>query len=336
MFVDYANVTIRSGHGGRGCVSFRREKFLPKGGPNGGDGGNGGNVVLIGDARLNSLSKYRYSPHLYAKNGHPGAGNNRTGKRGADFTAKVPCGTILRDAETEEIICEIIEPDVPVLVAKGGKGGLGNQHFATPTRQVPRYAQPGLPGVEFRAVLELKVMADVGLVGLPNAGKSSCIQAVSHARPKIGSYPFTTLNPQVGVVELSDFRTMMIADIPGIIKGAAGGKGLGIQFLKHVERTRVLLFILDISPFADQPASEAFEVLRREIEAFGHGLQEKPYLIAANKMDMDQDGTGFDNLLTGLNADDAARVLKISALQRTGLDSLLESLYGLVHRVEQD
>lgn len=336
MFVDYANVTIRSGHGGRGCVSFRREKFLPKGGPNGGDGGNGGNVVLVGDARLNSLAMYRYSPHLYAKNGRPGAGNNRTGKRGADFTAKVPCGTILRDAETEEIICEIIEPDVPVLVAKGGKGGLGNQHFATATRQVPRYAQPGLPGVEFRAVLELKVMADVGLVGLPNAGKSSFIQAVSHARPKIGSYPFTTLNPQVGVVELSGFRTMMIADIPGIIKGAAGGKGLGIQFLKHVERTRVLLFILDISPFADQPAAEAFEVLRHEIEAFGHGLQEKPYLIAANKVDMDQDGTGIDTLLTGLNTDDAARVVSISALQRTGLDSLLESLYSLVHRVEED
>jgi len=334
MFVDYANVTIRSGHGGQGCVSFRREKFMPKGGPNGGDGGNGGNVILIGDASLNSLSKYRYSPRLFAKNGSPGTGNNRTGKRGADILIPVPCGTILRDPETEEILYEIIEPDVPVVLARGGKGGLGNQHFATSTKQAPRYAQPGLPGVEFKAVLELKVMADVGLVGLPNAGKSSFITAVSHARPKIGSYPFTTLNPQVGVVEMSDYRTMMIADIPGIIKGAAGGKGLGIQFLKHVERTRVLLFILDISPFADQPAAEALAMLRSEIEAFGHGLAEKPYLIAANKTDMDPDDDGLQGLLESLDTNDAARIMTISALQRTGLDSLLEELYARVTATE--
>jgi GTP-binding protein len=301
---------------------------MPKGGPNGGDGGNGGNVLLIGDASLNSLVKYRYTPHLYAKNGNPGAGSNKTGKRGADMRVPVPLGTILRDPETEEILYEILEPGVPVVIAKGGKGGLGNQHFATATKQVPRYAQPGLPGIEFKAVLELKVMADIGLVGLPNAGKSSFIQAVSHARPKIGSYPFTTLNPQVGMVELSGYRTMMIADIPGIIEGAAHGRGLGIQFLKHVERTRVLLFILDISPFADQPASEALAILRREIEAFGHGLAEKPCLIAANKADMDPDGTGLQALVDSLDADDAARVMVISALKRTGLDSLLEELYA--------
>ncbi len=328
MFVDYTNVTIRSGHGGQGCVSFRREKYMPKGGPNGGDGGNGGNVILIGNAGLNSLSKYRYSPRLFAKNGNPGSGNNKSGRRGKDMVVPVPCGTILRDPETEDIICEIIEPDVPVILAKGGKGGLGNQHFATSTKQVPRYAQPGLPGVEFKAVLELKVMADIGLVGLPNAGKSSFIQAVSHARPKIGNYPFTTLTPQVGMVELSNFRTMMIADIPGIIEGAAGGKGLGIQFLKHVERTRVLLFILDISPFADQPAAEALAILQREIAAFGHGLTEKPYLIAANKADMDPDGDGLKSLIDNLDTDDADRVMAISALKRTGLDSLLESLYA--------
>jgi GTP-binding protein len=334
MFVDFANVIIRSGNGGKGCVSFRREKYIPKGGPNGGDGGNGGNVILIGDAALNSLSKYRYSPRLFAKNGNPGTGNNRSGKRGADIRVPVPCGTILRDPETEEILYEIIEPGVPVMLAKGGKGGLGNQHFATSTKQVPRYAQPGLPGVEFPAVLELKVMADVGLVGLPNAGKSSFIQAVSHARPKIGSYPFTTLNPQVGVVEMSGYRTMMIADIPGIIKGAAGGKGLGIQFLKHVERTRVLLFVLDISPFADQPAAEALAILRRETEAFGHGLSEKPYFIAANKADMDLDGAGLDSLRASLDTDDAARVMSISALQRTGLERLLEGLYSHVNAAE--
>jgi GTP-binding protein len=334
MFVDYANVIISSGHGGKGCVSFRREKYIPKGGPNGGDGGDGGDVILIGDAALNSLVKYRYTPRMFAKNGSPGAGNNRSGKRGANMVAHVPCGTILRDPETEEIICEIIEPGVPVLIAKGGKGGLGNQHFATSTKQVPRYAQPGLPGVEFKAVLELKVMADIGLVGLPNAGKSSLIQAVSHARPKIASYPFTTLTPQVGVVELSGFRTMMIADIPGIIEGAAGGKGLGIQFLKHVERTKLLVFVLDISPFADQSAAEAMTTLRHEIEAFGHGLAQKPYVIAANKTDMDPDGAGLQGLLDCLDADDAARVMAISALQRTGLDTLLENLYSLLNPVE--
>jgi GTP-binding protein len=331
MFVDYANVIIRSGHGGRGCVSFRREKYMPKGGPNGGDGGNGGDVLLVGDAALNSLVKYRYAPRLFAKDGSPGSGSNKSGRRGADMRAPVPCGTILRDPETDDILCEVLEPAVPVLVARGGKGGLGNQHFATATRQVPRYAQPGLPGVEFRAVLELKVMADVGLVGLPNAGKSSLIQAVSRARPKIGDYPFTTLEPQVGVAELPGFRTLMIADIPGIIEGAAGGKGLGIQFLKHVERTRLLVFVLDCSPYAEMPAAHALEVLRREIEAFGHGLAHKPFVIAANKTDMDPDGTALRDLIEQLGPDDAARVAAISALQRTGLEQLLERLYARLH-----
>lgn len=331
MFVDYANVIIRSGHGGRGCVSFRREKYMPKGGPNGGDGGDGGDVLLVGDNSLNSLVKYRYAPRLFAKDGRPGAGSNKSGRRGADMLAPVPCGTILRDAETEEIICEVLEPGIRTLVAKGGKGGLGNQHFATSTRQAPRYAQPGLPGIEFRAVLELKVMADVGLVGLPNAGKSSLIQAVSRARPKIGDYPFTTLEPQVGVAELPGFRTLMVADIPGIIEGAAGGRGLGIQFLKHVERTRVLLFMLDISPYAEVPAAQALHVLRRETEAFGHGLAEKPCIIAANKTDMDPDGAGLAELLAYLDPQERSRVRAVSALQRTGLERLLEELYALLH-----
>ncbi len=335
MFIDYANVSIRSGHGGKGCVSFRREKYMPKGGPNGGDGGNGGDVLLVGDVALNSLVKQRYTPRLFAQDGRPGAGSNKSGKRGAAMVVPVPCGTILRDAETDEIICEVLEPGVPVLVAKGGKGGLGNQHFATATRQTPRYAQPGLPGVEFRAVLELKVMADVGLVGLPNAGKSSLIQAVSRARPKIADYPFTTLEPQVGVAELPGFRTLMIADIPGIIEGAAGGKGLGIQFLKHVERTRVLVFMLDISPYAELPAANALEVLRHEIESFGHGLAQKPFVIAANKTDMDPDGTALSELKAQLGPDDAARVAAISALQRSGLEQLLERLYACLHQDEE-
>ena len=334
MFVDYANVIVRSGHGGRGCVSFRREKYMPRGGPNGGDGGNGGDVLLIGDSSVNSLVKYRYAPRLFAENGRPGGGSNKSGRRGADMVAPVPCGTILRDPETEDIICEVLEPGATMLVAKGGKGGLGNQHFATATRQTPRYAQPGLPGIEYRAVLELKVMADVGLVGLPNAGKSSLITAVSRAHPKIGDYPFTTLEPQVGVAELPGFRTLMIADIPGIIEGAAGGKGLGIQFLKHVERTRILLFVLDLSPYAEVPATQALAVLRREIEAFGHDVARKPFMIAANKKDMDPDNTGLGELLASLAPEDRNRVLPISALQRSGLDRLLESLYTRLQPLE--
>ena len=330
MFIDVAKVTIKSGKGGDGCVSFRREKFMPKGGPNGGDGGRGGDVILVGDAKINNLAAFRYSPRLAGENGRPGEGNNRTGRGGKSKTVKVPCGTILKNAETDEVICEILEPDIPVKIVLGGKGGAGNQHYATSRNQAPRKAKEGSPGVGFKAIMELKVLADVGLVGLPNAGKSSLITAVSHARPKIADYPFTTLDPSVGVIGLPDFRRLFMADIPGIIEGAAQGKGLGVRFLKHVERTKVLLFVLDVSGFAEIPAIEAFNVLRKEIEEFGHGLKEKKFLVAINKIDLDPDRKAVNKFIEDFDTDLSDRVYPISAATREGLDELVAALDKIV------
>lgn len=326
MFVDTATVVIKSGHGGRGCMSFRREKYLPKGGPDGGDGGNGGSVYFIGEINLNTLSRFRHTPKLVAQNGQPGGSNNCSGKKGKDLLVKVPCGTIVRDADTEELLCEILEPGVKVLLAQGGAGGRGNQHFATSTNQAPRRAEEGKPGVSFTAALELKVIADVGLVGLPNAGKSSFITAVSHARPKIADYPFTTLRPHLGVIDRPDYRSIVIADIPGIIAGAAEGRGLGIQFLKHVERTRVLLVVIDISEFADPPAHEAFKILRQEMKKFGRDLSDKKMLIAANKIDLDPDQHLLKAFIAGLSKADAKRAFPISAVTRKGLEPLITAL----------
>lgn len=331
IFVDTATVAIKSGNGGNGCMSFRREKYRPKGGPDGGDGGDGGDVVFVGDAGMDSLISFRYSPRLFAEHGQHGQGSNCTGKKGKDVLVRVPCGTILRNAETGEIHCEITQPDTPVIIARGGRGGRGNQHFATSTNQAPRRCEPGRPGIEFKAVLELKVMADVGLVGLPNAGKSSLITAVSKAHPKVADYPFTTLHPVVGVIELSNYGTIVMADIPGIIEGASHGKGLGLQFLKHVERTKVLLFVLDISRFADTPASEALSVLRNEIHTFGKGLEDKKFLIAANKIDLDADRGAFNEFVSGLPEEFTGRVYPVSSITREGLDTLIEALYKMLH-----
>lgn len=336
MFVDSAKVFVKSGDGGAGCVSFRREKYIPKGGPDGGDGGRGGDVILIGDRRMDSLIEYRYKANLVAERGHNGSGNNRTGKQGQDFVARVPCGAILRSEETGEVICEITEPDEPVVVLHGGRGGKGNQHFATSTHQTPRFCQPGLPGEEFAGVLELKVMADVGLVGLPNAGKSSLITAVSKAHPKIADYPFTTLQPVVGVVELSDFRSFVMADIPGIIEGASQGKGLGLQFLKHVERTRVLLYVLDISPYADMPPEQAFAVLQQEVQDFGQNLEKKKFLIAANKIDLDADREAFDRFVRQAGPQCAGKIFPVSAAAHQGLNELVGAVYKLLHELEDE
>ena len=336
MFVDSTRVFVKSGDGGPGCVSFRREKYIPKGGPDGGDGGKGGDVILIGDTGIDSLVEYRYKSKLVAQRGQHGSGNNRSGKQGEDFVARVPCGAILRNEETGEIVCEITEPDAPVVVLSGGRGGKGNQHFATSTHQTPRFCQPGLPGEEFSGVLELKVMADVGLVGLPNAGKSSLITAVSKAHPKIADYPFTTLQPVVGVVELSDFRSFVMADIPGIIEGASQGKGLGLKFLKHVERTRVLLYVLDISPYADMPPEQAFAVLQQEVKDYGQALDEKKFLIAANKIDLDADREAFDSFVCQAGPQLAGKIFPISAAAHQGLDGLVGVLYKLLHEQEEE
>lgn len=334
MFIDTATVYIKSGSGGEGCLSFRREKYKPRGGPDGGDGGNGGDVIFIGDPGMNSLVKFRYSPRLFAQAGKHGMGNNCSGRKGRNLTVKVPCGTIMRNADTGEIICEITKAGIPVTVAHGGRGGRGNQHFATSTNQAPRFFQEGRPSVEFKAILELKVMADVGLLGLPNAGKSSLITAVSKATPKIADYPFTTLNPVVGVIELADYRTMVMADIPGIIEGASHGRGLGIKFLKHVERTKVLLFVVDVSSFADTPPKKALKILRSEIHTFGKGLERRKFLIAANKVDLDHDCRSLDKFITQLNGGLAEKVFPISAVTRKGIDRLIAALDKILNEEE--
>ena len=336
MFVDTATVFIKSGHGGRGCMAFHREKFIPRGGPDGGDGGKGGSVIFLGDSGLNTLSKFRFSPRLVAENGHPGEGNQCSGKKGKDIRITVPCGTIVRNIETNEIICEILEPDKEITIAEGGDGGRGNQHFATPRNQTPHHTEVGWPGVEFKALLELKIIADVGLVGLPNAGKSSLLAAVSKATPKIADYAFTTLNPSLGVIDVSDYRSIVMADIPGLIEHASQGKGLGIEFLKHVERTRILLYIVDISEFAPIPPLEAYKILQKELHEFGHDIENKKQLIAANKMDLDPDKKRFKDFVSALPRGDRKKVIPISAAARSGLQPLIEALDKLLNPGEED
>ncbi|MBN2143411.1 MAG: GTPase ObgE [Candidatus Aureabacteria bacterium] len=335
MFIDTANVFIKSGHGGRGCLSFHREKYMPKGGPDGGDGGKGGSVIFIGDSGLNTLSKFRYSPKLIAENGQPGEGNQCSGKKGKDCKVTVPCGTLVRNAQTGELICDILAHDEEVVVAEGGDGGRGNQHFATARNQSPHRTEPGWPGVGFKAVLELKVMADVGLVGFPNAGKSSLLAAVSKAHPKIADYAFTTLHPNLGVINMSDYRSIVMADIPGLIEHASEGKGLGIQFLKHVERTRVLLFVIDVSFYASVPPGDAYRILSKEIHEFGHDIEGKNKLIAANKMDLDPDKTQLKDFLSQLPDRERKNVFPISAATKQGLKPLIQALDKLLFAVPE-
>ena len=283
-FIDQVKIRVKAGDGGHGCVSFRREKFVPKGGPDGGDGGDGGDVILVADPQIHTLYDFYYKAEFKAENGKPGMGKKMKGKDGEDLILKVPVGTIVKDAETGEIIADLVKPGQRVILAKGGKGGKGNARFTTPTRQAPRIATPGTPGEEKTLILELKLIADVGLVGLPNAGKSTFLSRVSAAKPKIADYPFTTLHPNLGVVKLFDEKTFIIADIPGLIEGAHKGIGLGHDFLKHIERTRVLLYLLDASK--GEEVLKDFEILKKELELFNPELLKKDYLIALNKIDL--------------------------------------------------
>ena len=284
-FVDEALVKIKAGNGGNGCMSFRREKFIPKGGPDGGDGGSGGSVILVADEALNTLSDYRYHISFSARNGEPGRGRNCSGKGGEDLLLKVPVGTCAYDDATDELIGELTKPDQQLLVARGGRGGLGNTHFKSSINRAPRKTIPGAFGEERELRLELNVIADVGLLGLPNAGKSSFIRAVSAARPKVADYPFTTLHPNLGVVRADNYRSFVIADIPGLIEGAAMGAGLGIRFLKHLMRTRLLLHIVDMMPYEGDPARDACGIVN-ELEQFSPTLAEHKRYLVLNKMDI--------------------------------------------------
>lgn len=319
MFIDRAVVQVVAGTGGSGASSFRREKFVPKGGPDGGDGGVGGSVFVKADPNLTTLLDYRYHMRWVAERGQHGKGKNMTGKSAEDVYLPVPPGTEVRDADSGEILGELLAPEQTLRVAKGGRGGRGNQHFATPTHQSPREWEPGEQGEERRLELVLKLIADVGLLGEPNAGKSTLLSVISAARPKIADYPFTTLEPYLGVVGLSDHRSFVVADIPGIIEGAHAGKGLGLRFLQHVERTRILAVLIPM----DSPDPQAtYDLLRREAAAYSQELSAKPHVVVLTKSDL---ATTHDARRTTIRTD--APVVEISAVARQGIPELLEVLW---------
>ncbi len=283
MFLDYAEIFVRAGKGGDGAVAFRREKYVPKGGPAGGNGGRGGNVILKANENLHTLLDFKYKRKYIAQDGQPGGKSLKDGKSGEDLIISVPVGTIVKDFETKEILYDFTKHGEEFIVAKGGKGGKGNSNFATPTNQTPRFAEEGKPGEERKIILELKLIADVGLVGFPNAGKSTLISTISAARPKIADYPFTTLKPNLGIVKYKDYKTFTVADIPGLIEGAHLGKGLGHQFLKHIERTKVLLFLIDIT---SEDIVKDFNILSSELAGFNESLLQKRKVIALTKADL--------------------------------------------------
>ncbi len=285
-FVDEVTIWVRSGDGGAGCVSFRRERFIPKGGPDGGDGGDGGTVYIEASAGLLSLSDYRRRRRLRAENGKPGKGREQTGRSGKDLTLMVPLGTVVTEVDTGTIVADLLHDGSRAMLLAGGKGGKGNRHFAGPTNRAPRFSQPGTPGEEKSFRLTLKSIADIGIVGLPNAGKSSLLSRLTTAAPKIGDYPFTTLSPNLGIMTIEDGRRIILADIPGLIEGAGQGRGLGRRFLRHIERTSLLMHVIDISGVNNDDALMDFDALRAEIEGYDFGLAAKPFVVVLNKIDL--------------------------------------------------
>jgi GTP-binding protein len=336
MFVDQARIVVRAGQGGNGCVSFRREKFVPFGGPNGGDGGSGGNVSLRSERALNTLSLFRHKKHFRAERGQHGQGSDKTGRSGAHEVVRVPVGTLVYlDPERTELLCDLDRDGLEVAVAGGGRGGRGNARFATSTNQAPRRADDGEDGEEKVLYLDLKLLADVGIIGLPNAGKSTLISRISQARPKIADYPFTTLIPNLGVVELSGFRSFVAADIPGLIEGAHQGTGLGDRFLKHVERTRILVHLVDMSqPGEDGSAVDDLKTINRELERYDPRLAAKPQIVAASKID----ALGDQDRLEDLEAhcrETGQVMLAISSVSGKGLDDLLNRISDLLFNGER-
>ena len=295
-FVDYVKLTVKSGKGGRGSTHLRREKYVPKGGPDGGDGGNGGSIIVSGDSNLWTLQSFRFKKHFKAGNGGDGSGSKKSGLSGKDIVIKVPLGTIIKDTVTNKILIEINEDKEKTILLKGGKGGLGNSHFKSPINQTPRYSQSGLPGQELQITLELKILADVGLVGYPNVGKSTLLSVLSDAKPKIADYEFTTLKPNLGIVSMSEYRSFVMADIPGIIEGASEGRGLGHYFLRHIERNSILLYII---PVDSKNVKQDFKVLKKELIKYNPELADKDFIIAFSKSDlMDKELLSeFENIL---------------------------------------
>lgn len=328
MFIDEARIFVRGGAGGNGCVSFHREKFVPKGGPDGGDGGDGGSVIFVVDPNENTLLKFKFSQHYWADKGKHGQGSKKHGHSGEDLMVSVPLGTIVRDAETGKVMADLSDPEDRVVMALGGRGGRGNARFATPTHQTPRRADKGVPGEEKTLLLELKLLADVGLVGFPNVGKSTLLSRISSAHPKIADYPFTTLQPNLGIVSYGDLKTLVMADIPGIIEGAHEGKGLGLRFLKHIERTKVLLFLVEC--IAEYPSAD-YRKLLDEISQFSDKMLKKPRLVAITKTDLLPRGetVSFPDLGEDIKS------FPISAINGDGIDKLLYHLGSMVETETQ-
>ncbi|MGI6122712.1 MAG: GTPase ObgE [Acetivibrionales bacterium] len=326
MFIDFAEIFIKAGDGGDGAVSFRREKYIPNGGPDGGDGGAGGNVVFKADTGLRTLMDFRYKRKYVAERGENGSKRNRSGKSGNNLVVRVPVGTLVKDKETGRIIADISDEGQEIIIARGGKGGAGNQHFATPTRQVPNFARNGSPGQEFTAILELKLIADVGLLGFPNVGKSTLLSVVSSARPKIANYHFTTLTPNLGVVSLGEGGSFVIADIPGLIEGAHEGAGLGHNFLRHVERTRLLIHVIDVAETDGRDAISDFEVINRELELYNPELAKRPQVIAANKIDALFEQEKLEKFRNEMESR-GYKVFEISAATNQGVDDLMRYTY---------
>lgn len=327
MFVDEADIHVTAGNGGQGCVSFRREKYIPKGGPDGGDGGNGGSVIFFADPNKDTLMDFAGKHHWKAQSGEGGMGKKMAGLTGEDLVIPVPVGTLIFDAEHQIRIADLNRPGKRAVVARGGKGGLGNWHFRSPVNQAPRYAEPGTEGQERRLHLELKLIADVGFVGMPNAGKSTLLRAVSAARPKVADYPFTTLEPQLGIAILSGDRRIVMADIPGLIEGAQNGAGLGIAFLKHIERTKIIVHLLDMFPSDGSDPAENYRVIRRELEAFSPELAGKREVIGANKMDLSIDAEALQHVRDELPGKE---IFPISGASHQGLQPLLDRLWQVL------
>lgn len=327
MFVDTAKIKVTAGHGGAGAVSFHREKYISAGGPDGGDGGRGGNIVVRTDTNLSTLMDFRYKRKYTAANGEPGGSRNKSGKSGRDLIITVPLGTVIRDELTGTVIKDMSDSE-DFLLARGGRGGWGNQHFATPTRQCPRFAKTGLPGIELEIILELKLLADVGLVGFPNVGKSTLLSVVSAARPKIADYHFTTLSPNLGIVSLDVGTSCVWADIPGIIEGASEGVGLGLAFLRHIDRCRLLLHLVDVSGCEGRDPVEDFIAINRELESFGLDLASRVQIVVANKCDaMPQDSENLQKLRAFV---EPLELFEISAAARTGVDALVKRVFELL------
>jgi len=333
FFIDEAVIHVRSGKGGDGCVAFRREAHVPRGGPAGGDGGRGGDVVFVADEQLSTLMDHAYRRQYRAGKGRPGGGDNRTGRGGKDLIIPVPVGTVIYDAETGELLGDLVEPGQRLVAAKGGRGGRGNAAFATATDRAPRKSEEGGPAEERRLRLELKILADAGLVGLPNAGKSTLLAAVSRARPKVASYPFTTLDPHLGIVDLDRDRRFVLADLPGLVAGASEGKGLGLRFLKHVERTKVLVHLVTLDPDEQSTAAvERYDALRRELVSYGRGVADKPEIVVLSRMDLPWVAQARKEL-RGFFAERNRRLVPVSSVLHKGLDRLTEEIWKVLSRM---